>query len=769
MRTLVLGLLACVLWGLTGCTGEEQGAPQEPDSPASGQQDEGVPDLITSEPRTLPVVYGDPNVVVTYREESVNLTGSGNPATEGSELAVVGMLDFALPSGLVFALPAAALEDDPKVTVVELEPEELAGELHAGESNWKLSIPGLFEASAMVEPQEEQGQTDVLAAMSVELDQPTPYEGPGFSLHVPAEALPTTALPSSALPAVALPAEALPSSALPSSALPSAALPASALPVVVLPAAALPAAALPAAWYLRAEGDRMVVSALLLHRAQDGGKRTVTCKPSGELAEASTKGLTFECPMRGTLPAGKAQFLVFTTSEAEYYRATLDDEPLVFLPQEFHGGANQAPRILLADGYQLEAGTSNQYLSIDVSDDSSLLLAEVTGLPAYAMRDYHLLTFAPPAEADGTTFSFTVTVRDNGNPRLNTQKSITMRVGTQRLADTQLPSSPALTFNNGATGTALTQPVTVSASDAVGITGFCLEETSTTPTATATCWKAVPTQPSFNLATTYTFTDYGSKILWAFFRDAAGNMSAGASEAITLTRANPFIVIPGGTFQMGQDGEATPVHQVTLTAYKMQQYEVTAGEYKACVDAGGCTYNGETSGIYYTYNRTGYEDHPINYVNWSEARTYCQLLGGDLPTEAQWEYAARGSDGLIYPWGNDAPSSTNTDRANCGESYCYDGNQYTSSVGSYPTGVSPFGLHDMAGNVWEWVADWSGSYPSIGQVDPTGPESGDDKMFRGGSFIDPLNRVLAAKRNNGDPECTSLECYDLGFRCAAPE
>ena len=225
---------------------------------------------------------------------------------------------------------------------------------------------------------------------------------------------------------------------------------------------------------------------------------------------------------------------------------------------------------------------------------------------------------------------------------------------------------------------------------------------------------------------------------------------------------NPLVTIPGGTFLMGStDGgsDEEPVHEVTLSTYRIQKYEVTAGEYAACVTAGACT--AASTGGACTYQAAGKEDHPINCVDWPQARAYCQWLGGDLPTEARWEYAARGSDGRAYPWGNewssDAPTCMLAQYSGCGGD--------TVPVGSKPTGVSPFGLHDMAGNVWEWVLDWYGSYTSAAQEDPTGPGSGSDRVMRGGGWSSNTNFVRSANRDISNP--ADGDGSD-GFRCASP-
>jgi len=218
---------------------------------------------------------------------------------------------------------------------------------------------------------------------------------------------------------------------------------------------------------------------------------------------------------------------------------------------------------------------------------------------------------------------------------------------------------------------------------------------------------------------------------------------------------NPWVTIPGGTFMMGQDGVATPVHQVTLSAYRIQKYEVTASEYEDCVTAYECT-AADTGGSC-TYQAAGKEGHPINCVDWHQARAYCQWLGGELPTEAQWEYAARGNDGRTYPWGNAAPTCT------LAQYFVCDGDTVT--VGSKPTGVSPFGLHDMAGNVWEWTLDWYGSYPAEAQVDPTGSGSRSDRVLRGGGWLNGGSLVRSTYRSNYVPAGRG-DFY--GFRCASP-
>lgn len=217
-------------------------------------------------------------------------------------------------------------------------------------------------------------------------------------------------------------------------------------------------------------------------------------------------------------------------------------------------------------------------------------------------------------------------------------------------------------------------------------------------------------------------------------------------------------LIPAGTFMMGDSNtlsrEAQPPHMVTLSAFCMDLTEVTVAAYRSCT-AMGCT--APPRGPYYNWGMSGRDNHPINGVNWHQARAYCQSIGGDLPTEAQWEYAARGTDGRTYPWGSDAPSSQlcwgrwPTPASTC-------------AVQSFPSGNSPFGLFDMAGNVWEWTLDHLATYTTEAASNPTGPKAGGHRVFRGGAWDGRTAAgVRAAFRYNNWPDYRGLE---VGFRCA---
>jgi formylglycine-generating enzyme required for sulfatase activity len=198
---------------------------------------------------------------------------------------------------------------------------------------------------------------------------------------------------------------------------------------------------------------------------------------------------------------------------------------------------------------------------------------------------------------------------------------------------------------------------------------------------------------------------------------------------------------------------------VTLDGFWLDQTEVTNAQYSLCVEAGDCRPSrlaGDPA-----YNQAGY---PVAGIPWQDAATYCVWAGGRLPTEAEWEYAARGSEGRVYPWGDEFDCAG----GNFGDEItgCDDGYAGPAPVGRFPGGSSWCGALDMAGNAWEWVADAYGAYSAEDQTNPTGPADGDERILRGGSWAYYPPFLRAAHRY---PVPRTADYLAVGFRCAIQE
>ncbi|MCJ7702530.1 MAG: formylglycine-generating enzyme family protein [Anaerolineales bacterium] len=232
--------------------------------------------------------------------------------------------------------------------------------------------------------------------------------------------------------------------------------------------------------------------------------------------------------------------------------------------------------------------------------------------------------------------------------------------------------------------------------------------------------------------------------------------------------------VPAGSFQMGSketDPEANenefPQHTVLLDGFWIDQNEVTNAQYNLCVDIGVCRKSRYAKNA--AYNRDGY---PAVGLAWGDALDYCTWAGGRLPTEAEWEYAAKGEQGSIYPWGNEFDGNlVNFCDANCEEGWADknidDGHEGSAPAGSYPGGASWVGALDWAGNVWEWTWDWCAAYPSDLQINPPGPHDGSCKIIRGGAWASPPTGIRTTYRMIGSGEITPhIRHPNIGFRCA---
>ncbi len=203
-----------------------------------------------------------------------------------------------------------------------------------------------------------------------------------------------------------------------------------------------------------------------------------------------------------------------------------------------------------------------------------------------------------------------------------------------------------------------------------------------------------------------------------------------------------------------------PPHQVTLSDFFLDKLEVSSGDYDRCAEVGPCASRPLASGG----KRFEAPEVPATMVTWSDAATYCGWRGGRLPTEAEWERAARGLAGRRYPWGNIYdPYLTNGGRFALDPFEDKDGYLELASVGSFPSGRTPDGILDLAGNAEEWVFDWYGAYGESGAVNPKGPDAGDHRVVRGGGYPDGRAWLRGAARGHDLP---GQRRAWRGFRCA---
>lgn len=273
-----------------------------------------------------------------------------------------------------------------------------------------------------------------------------------------------------------------------------------------------------------------------------------------------------------------------------------------------------------------------------------------------------------------------------------------------------------------------------------------------------------------------------------------GLAACGPSPTKVTDDGSTMILIPAGEFQMGGNEEDVagqpdaelltyhaerPLHKVRLNAFYIDKHEVTTAQYRRFLEAeenSPGTWDHEDQptdrghGPRYVTDDLAGADQPAVGINWYDAYAYCRWAGKRLPTEAEWEYAARGSsDVRKYPWGDEAPNADGIWWANYRPESGpqADGFRSSSPVGSYPDGVSPFGVMDMSGNAEEWVQDWYAVnyYRMVEGVsdNPTGPLEGQRKVIKGGSYEAPAHQIRIAMRLYGRP-------YDkgprLGIRCA---
>ena len=240
---------------------------------------------------------------------------------------------------------------------------------------------------------------------------------------------------------------------------------------------------------------------------------------------------------------------------------------------------------------------------------------------------------------------------------------------------------------------------------------------------------------------------------------ATGQKQSQEKPALAQPVEGSMAVVPAGEFMMGSptgDSDEQPAHKVYVDSFSMDKYEVTVGQYAAFLQAKGI----DPPSDWKTMNQPSHQKRPVANVDSTDAAAYCKWVGKRLPTEAEWEKAARGTDGRLYPWGNDPPTPLH---ANFGKTE-WNNHGALTPVGTFEGGKSPYGIYDMAGNVWEWVSDWYdyNYYKTSPSQNPAGPSSGGTKVIRGGAWNSSPRAMRSANRSLISPTDQGLN----GFRCA---
>lgn len=236
------------------------------------------------------------------------------------------------------------------------------------------------------------------------------------------------------------------------------------------------------------------------------------------------------------------------------------------------------------------------------------------------------------------------------------------------------------------------------------------------------------------------------------------------------------IHVPEGTFVMGTDvpvfDQPVSMHEVSVGAFEIDQSEVTERRYRECMDRGPCTAPMEDSSLSCNSGKQGFDDHPVNCVTHTQAKVYCDWRGMRLPTEEEWEYAARYDDGREFPWGNEPPDVTRFNSVGA-DGWGDDGYPGTAPVGSFPAGDSALGIHDFVGNVWEWTESQYCEYPALPcRSCPEGETCNDAcarcsspwRIMRGGAYSDSADAIYSFYWRGY--EALGFFIHYLGFRCA---
>ncbi len=243
-------------------------------------------------------------------------------------------------------------------------------------------------------------------------------------------------------------------------------------------------------------------------------------------------------------------------------------------------------------------------------------------------------------------------------------------------------------------------------------------------------------------------------------RQSPASSTQPRTAAISPHKGQPMVLIPAGEFAMGSDrgqDDEQPVHRVSIKAFYLDALEVTVSRYAEFLMS-------QKPDPPFKWNEASDGPHvnkPVVGVNWYDARDYCRWVGRRLPTEAEWELAARGTDGRMYPWGSTHPTKGH---ANAGQTK-WRGYDTLTNVGQFELGKTPNGVYDLAGNLWEWVADWydAAYYQFSPRENPSGPSAGPLRVLRGGAWNNDSKAIRSANRAGYAPDDRR---NDVGFRCA---
>ena len=409
-----------------------------------------------------------------------------------------------------------------------------------------------------------------------------------------------------------------------------------------------------------------------------------------------------------------------------------------------------------------------------------------------------LTSFTPTSGAvgqvvtlSGTNFTGTTAVTIGGTPvtsfNVVSASTISAIVGSNATG-TITVTTPGGMATSSDTFTFIPAPTITSFTPSRGVTGTTVFITGTNFTGTTAVTIGGTSAASFNVVSDSTITaTVGSGATGKIAVTTPGGTAVSVDDFIVAdigeVSVNPvdgvtMVWVPGGSFTMGTEFDPwwNPPYtqQVTLSGYWIYKYEVTVAQYLAFCAATSRALPPWAGNTYSWAGKTGWDDpalqqHPMVNVTWYDAKAYADWAGVQLPTEAQWEYAARGPQGRNFPWGGTATAADpnigwdQTKCANYENSWLV--NISTWPVGSFPSGVSWCGAQDLAGNVWEWCADWYGDYSSTPVTNPTGPETGSYRVMRGGSWsYDGDYYYRGALRGGYYPDVWS---YYYGFRCAS--